>query len=149
VHRSTKTYCHEIGLSAAFRQWRATSHCRFIHGYALAVRLEFEADQLNDNGWVMDFGGLKPFKQWLEIMFDHKTLVAADDPQLYVFKGLETMGIIQLVVLEKGVGCERFAELIGEYAVGWLKDSGHSPRVRIALVEVKEHGANSAIWTPN
>ena len=35
MYRSSKTYGHEIGLSAAFRQWRAQSHCRLIHGYAL------------------------------------------------------------------------------------------------------------------
>ena len=29
---STKTYGHDLGLSAAFRQWRAESHCRLIHG---------------------------------------------------------------------------------------------------------------------
>lgn len=47
TYKSTKLYGHEIGLSAAFRQWRAESHCRFLHGYALAVRFEFEADELD------------------------------------------------------------------------------------------------------
>lgn len=27
---STKTYGHEVGLSATFRQWRASSHCRLL-----------------------------------------------------------------------------------------------------------------------
>lgn len=47
IYRSTKTYGHEIGLSAAFRQWRAESHCRFVHGYALAVKFVFEAGELD------------------------------------------------------------------------------------------------------
>lgn len=80
--RSTKTYGHDIGLSCCFRQWRSASHCRFLHGYALAVHLEFEADDLDARSWVMDFGSLKPVRQWLVQTFDHKTLVAADDPLL-------------------------------------------------------------------
>ena len=32
---SSKKYGHDRGLSTAFRQWRADSHCRFMHGYSL------------------------------------------------------------------------------------------------------------------
>ena len=45
---STKTYGNERGLSCAFRQWRATSHCNQIHGYSLGFRFIFEADELDD-----------------------------------------------------------------------------------------------------
>ena len=56
---STKTYNHNIGLSCAFRQWRAKhSHCKYMHGYALSVRINFKG-QLNDRNWVYDFGDLK------------------------------------------------------------------------------------------
>ena len=36
---STKTYKH-LG-PVAYRQWRADSHCRFIHGYSLEVHVKF------------------------------------------------------------------------------------------------------------
>ena len=46
--------------SAAFRQWRSThSHCQFIHGYNLTANITFEANELDNKGWVADFGGLK------------------------------------------------------------------------------------------
>lgn len=144
--RSTKTYGHEIGLSAAFRQWRAESHCRLLHGYALAVRLEFEADELDARNWVVDFGSLKSLKGLLEQTFDHKTVVAADDPEILTFQDLHARGIIDLRVLP-GVGCEKFAEYIFGATEVWLVDNGYSPRVRLVSVEVKEHGANSAIFT--
>lgn len=32
LYQSTKTYGHDRGFSCAFRQWRADSHCRLIHG---------------------------------------------------------------------------------------------------------------------
>lgn len=143
-YASTKTYGHEIGLSACFRQWRADSHCRFLHGYALAVRLEFEADTLDARNWVMDFGSLKLLKAWLQNTFDHKTLVAEDDPALKRFENLDRDGLIQLMVVP-ATGCEAFAKLIFDHTNKWLRAEGHAPRIRLREVEVREHGANSAI----
>lgn len=143
-YASTKTYGHEVGLSACFRQWRATSHCNLLHGYALAVRFEFEADTLDDRNWVMDFGSLKPLKAWLQDTFDHKTLVAEDDPHLALFAMLESAKLAELVVVP-AVGCEAFAGQIFDHTEAWLREAGHAPRVRLASVEVREHGANSAM----
>ena len=38
-----------------------------------------------------------------------------------------------------------FAEMIFECTEIWLGANGYSPRVQLVSVEVKEHGANSAI----
>lgn len=47
TYSSTKTYGHEVGLSCAFRQCRATHfHCRYLHGYAFSIHLEFETEEL-------------------------------------------------------------------------------------------------------
>lgn len=145
VHRSTKTYVHAIGLSAAFRQWRADSHCRFLHGYSLEVVLIFEASELDVRNWVVDFGSLKDIKKHLEDIFDHKTVVAGDDPELSTFMDLDEKGLIQLVVLEDGVGCEKYAEYIFRIVEQWMHYAGYAPRCWIKQVEVKEHGGNSAI----
>lgn len=146
AYRSTKTYGHEVGLSCAFRQWRADSHCRFIHGYALAVRLEFEAGELDHRNWVIDFGGLKSLKEQLQDTFDHKLVVAEDDPMLSKFLALQSMQAAQIVVLP-GVGCEAFARYVFYLGEAWLIEHKHLPRVRLTSVEVREHGANSAIFT--
>lgn len=145
-HQSTKRYGHEVGFSCAFRQWRAESHCRLIHGYALAFKFVFEAEELDVRNWVVDFGGLKSLKQILEDSFDHTTIVAADDPQLDWFKEGQDRGILRLVVLPAG-GCERFAQYVYEVAEQWLIDAGFAPRCSLVSVEVSEHGANSAIYT--
>lgn len=143
---STKRYGHEQGLSCCFRQWRADhSHCRFLHGYALAIHLEFEARELDDRNWVVDFGGLKSFKQTLQDMFDHKTVIAEDDPQLDWFREGERRGLLELVVVPH-VGCEQFAKLIFDLANSWLDEQNLNNRCRINKVEVSEHGANSAIY---
>ena len=144
-YSSTKTYGHEVGLSTAFRQYKANSHCSKLHGYALSVKIEFEANILDGKNWVVDFGGLKSLKKELENHFDHKTVVAADDPELEFFKQGEELGVLDLVVLPN-VGCEFFAFHIFNIAEGWLHINEYSPRCKVRSVEVREHGANSATY---
>ena len=141
----TKTYDHSEGLSCAFRQWRAQdSHCRWVHGYALAVTFTFAAKLLNDNQWVYDFGSLKHIKAWLHEQFDHRLCIASDDPELDTFKQLAKKDLINLNILP-GVGCERFAEYIFNEVSLLVNDD----RVWLQRVEVKEHGSNSAIYDKN
>lgn len=142
---STKTYGHEVGLSCAFRQWRADSHCKYVHGYSLSITFKFITEDLDYRNWVVDFGGLKQLKSTLEDYFDHKTLVAEDDPHLEWFKRGEELGVLDLIVVDS-VGCEKFAELASNLAQQWLEDNHLSSRVDIFSVEVKEHGANSALY---
>jgi len=144
LHFSTKTYMHEAGFTCTFRQWRAHSHCRFLHGYPLKVKFTFGANELDNNKWVVDFGGLKDLKGWLEQWFDHTTLVAEDDPHLSVMESLASLGIIQMRVVP-ATGCESFASFIFEYAQQWLIAAGFGPRCFLVSVEVSEHGGNSAI----
>lgn len=144
IYQSTKTFTHSVGLSSAFRQWRAESHCRLIHGYSLEVKFTFEAQELDVRNWVVDFGSMKSLKGWLEDFFDHKMLVAEDDPKKVLFREMEIAGLIELRIVPR-TGCEGFAELIFEYTEQWLIDNGYSPRVILRSVEVKEHGANSAM----
>jgi len=135
---STKTYGHELGLSCCFRQHKAKSHCNRLHGYAISVKLVFEADTLDHRNWVQDFGDLDWVKTYLKQTFDHTTVVAADDPAMKVFEDMHSKGLLKLVVRE-AVGCEAFAMQIADYVA-----SGLPPRVNLLEVEVREHGANSA-----
>lgn len=144
-HYSEKTYGHEEGLSCCFRQWRAESHCHLLHGYALSVKIEFSADELDDRNWVVDFGSMKPIKEWLKRMFDHTLLVAHDDPQLDDICALGGLGLAQVIMVDK-VGCEAFAEFITQRVLVWMQAEGLSPRVTLDKVTVKEHGANGASY---
>ena len=74
---STKTYGHNIGLSAEFRQKYLCTppHCRFLHGYSLAFKFTFKCNDLDHRNWVVDLVVLKQLKMWLEEMFDHKVVV--------------------------------------------------------------------------
>ncbi len=144
VYFSTKTYGHERGLSTAFRQWRADSHCRFLHGYSLGFKFTFGTHELDARNWVVDFGSLAGLKEILEDNFDHKTIVSEDDPNIEWFREGHRLGTLQLVEFPAG-GCEKFAEYVFSVVEQWLKDAGYSPRCWLESVEVSEHGANSAI----
>ena len=139
---SIKKYGHERGLSAAFRQWRADSHCRFMHGYSLEFEFIFGASELDENNWVVDFGGLKELEVWLRNNFDHKTLVAEDDPMLTEFELMHQNGVIDMVCV-RGTGCEMFAKMAMEYSSD-LINSIYGSRCWVESVTVREHGANSA-----
>ena len=142
TYYSTKTYDHNEGLSCAFRQWRAKdSHCSWIHGYALAVKFTFGCKELDDRNWVQDFGGLKEIKQWLKHTFDHTLCIAEDDPELETFKGLEDLDLVDLRIMP-AVGCEKFAEYIYNHVSKIVNED----RKWLESVEVREHGANSAIY---
>jgi len=145
MYSSTKTYVHSVGLACAFRQWRADSHCRFLHGYALSIKFTFCAAELDVRNWVVDFGSLKSMKGWLEDLLDHKTLVASDDPELEMFRELDKRGVICLREVP-ATGCEALAYHIYQFAETWLKDNGYSPRCTLKSVEVREHDGNSAVY---
>lgn len=142
-YQSSKTFGHDLGLSVCFRQPGAASHCRFLHGYALSFKFTFEATELDENNWVVDFGGraLKDLKAWLIDAFDHRLVVAADDPALDDFLYLQAVEVAKVIVMEK-VGCEAFAALAFEMA-GQLMQR-HHPHVKVVSCEVREHGANGA-----
>lgn len=144
-YRVTKTYGHDIGLSCCFRQWRAESHCRQLHGYALAVTLTFEAKTLDNNNWVVDFGALKQIKQYLVDTFDHTLVVADDDPELDTFRLLHAKRLVDLRVV-RATGCEAFAFMVAQRVQDWMVGVGCVPRVRLVSVEVREHGANGAAY---
>lgn len=140
TYQSTKRYGHELGLSACFRQYLAGSHCNLLHGYALSFKFVFEADTLDDRNWVQDFGSLKKLKQDLIDLFDHKLLVAEDDPQKDIICSLAGLQIADVVELP-AVGCEAFAQIAYSMASEYVRKG-----VRVVSCECAEHGANSAIY---
>lgn len=142
---STKEYSHLAPL--AYRQWRADSHCNQIHGYALSFKFEFECDDLDARNWAMDYGGLKPLKEFLEDKFDHVLLLAQDDPHYADIKRLGDLGLAKITEVEK-TGCEGIADFLYKYVNGiFLPNYGTSEAGRLwcSKVEVRETPSNMAM----
>jgi len=140
-YQSTKIL--ELG-SCAFRQWRADSHCKYIHGYRLIAKFWFSCDTLDDKNWVVDFGGLKELKKTLEYQFDHTLCIANDDPLLQSFRELHRLGAVDLRIMTGGVGIEKTAEWCFNTANKYIKETTNG-RCWVEKVEVWEHDKNSAI----
>lgn len=144
-HYSTKTYGHNIGLSAVFRQPNADhSHCHLLHGYSLAFKFTFGCNDLDNKNWAVDFGGLKTLKQWLEDQFDHKLALDKNDPHIEKFRELEKLDLAEIRIFD-GVGAEKFAEHAFNFADNLIR-SQTNDRCYVVEVECSEHGANSAIY---
>ncbi|MCT4643232.1 MAG: 6-carboxytetrahydropterin synthase [Bacteriovoracaceae bacterium] len=143
IYKSTKRFS---GFPCTHRQWRADSHCRFVHGYSREFYFEFASKSMTDEFWVMDFGGLKDVKAWLEDMFDHTFLSSEDDPYLETFKQLDEQGVIQLRVLPNA-GMEGTAKFVYDH-VSKMVEKKTKGRVWITKVEVRENEKNSAFYIP-
>lgn len=142
---STKEYSHIAPL--AYRQWRSDSHCNQIHGYALSFKFEFECDELDVRNWAMDYGGLRPLKDFLEEHFDHVLLLAQDDPHYADIKRLGDLGLAKITEVEK-TGCEGLAGFLYEYInTIFLPNYGteEAKRLWCCKVEVRETPSNMAM----
>ena len=133
------------GYSTCFRQWRADSHCKFLHGYALEFKITF-AGELDQRNWVMDFGAFASIglKKDLDFWVDHTTIIAEDDPHLSDFVELDKKGLIQLRTMVN-VGCEMFANHVFIHANSIVKENT-SGRVCVTKVKCIETPKNSASY---
>lgn len=137
---------HFIGYPCTHRQWKAESHCKYVHGYSRSFFFEFACSEQTQEGWVVDFGGLKEVKAWLDHWFDHTFLASSNDPYMESFKELDRQGVIQLRVFEN-VGMEGTAKFVYEQINPMIKKLTNE-RAWITKVEVRENEKNSAIFLP-
>jgi 6-pyruvoyltetrahydropterin/6-carboxytetrahydropterin synthase len=142
---STKEYIDEFPV--AYKQWRADTHCSKLHGYSYSIKLYFGANDLDKRGWVVDFGGLKELKAILQEQFDHRTIIAQDDPELDHFKQMEQDGLLKLTVVP-AMGCEALADMLYKYINAvYIPDylgAGEAERLWCWRVEVRETAYNMA-----
>lgn len=142
---STKEY-HQ-SFPCAYRQWKASSHCNLIHGYAFSMKFYFGTDTLDVRNWAADYGGLKDLKQILEDQFDHTLLVAQDDPELDFYREMEKRKLAKLTILPR-LGCEGLADMLYKFVNGvYIPDhwgQSESERLWCFRVEVRETQSNMA-----
>ena len=140
----TSTKVIDLG-SVAFRQPRANSHCRHVHGYKLYAKLWFGCNELDENNWVVDFGGLKQLKRKLQDKYDHSLCIDLNDPLLSHFKKLNENDGCRLVVMKKGTGIERITEDVFKISNDFIMAETIN-RCSVVKVEVWENVTNSAIY---
>jgi len=136
-------------ISTGHRQWRDEGHCKWVHGYGRYVKFTFACNALDDKMWCMDFGDLKWVKKWLEDQWDHRLLLASDDPLLPEFRKLHDLGALNMNVMNvaegHGPGIEASCKFVFDNInpeILRITDN----RVWIHKVEIFEHEFNSAIY---
>lgn len=148
TYKFTTTKEYVDAFPVAYRQWRADSHCSKIHGYAFTMKFFFGCDEQDVRGWGgVDYGGLKELKNQLEEWFDHTLLVAESDPEIDLYKQMESRGICKLTILP-GLGCENLADMLYKYINGVyipnMLGAGEAARTWCYRVEVRETHSNMA-----
>lgn len=48
--------------------------CGRVHGHNYVVRVTLEGDAVNEVGFIVDYGNLKPFSKWIDDTLDHQHL---------------------------------------------------------------------------
>ena len=59
-------------------------HCAYIHGYSRQYTFHFEANEMDEHGWVVGLDLKKLEKYFLK--YDHTMIIAEDDPELATFR---------------------------------------------------------------
>lgn len=117
-------------------------HCAFIHGHNWSFSFTFEAINLDQNGFVMDFGKLKALKAEIEKL-DHACLIASNDPMLALLQQMANKGLLRLVIAKHGTSSESLAKQMLEVA-NEIVSEAENGRVICTKVVVYEDENNSA-----
>lgn len=132
----------------AHRQPNHDGHCALIHGHNWGIEFEFAATQLDECGFVIDFGKLKWLKDWLNALFDHTLVLNVTDPWLGFLEDrlMRAAKPMAKIVKVPDCSCEGLA--------AWLLDKVNAVvhehtdgRVFVRRVTVIEDSKNSATAT--
>ena len=120
--------------------------CASVHGYDREVEFTFAGD-IDEHGWIVPFGELKPVKDFLEYYFDHVTVLPADDPRLgditpELTKEGGLLGTLR--VLPSGVSMEMSSVFIWEHVNHYIYKITNG-RCYVERVRVYEHNRNDAM----
>jgi len=136
-----KTY---TDIPWAHRQHLHDGHCAFVHGHNWGITIVFGCYEVDDNGFVVDFGKLKFLKGWIEEHLDHACVLNAEDP---IIKQLPLVGgsSVWKTYLVPNCSCEGIAQhLFGVFNPMVINAS--NGRAFVVSIEVTEDAKNAATF---
>jgi 6-pyruvoyltetrahydropterin/6-carboxytetrahydropterin synthase len=140
----SKTY-RDIPLS--HRQPFHSGRCSRLHGHSWSITLTFEAENLDSNGFVIDFGDLHFIEDWIDENLDHGIVLCSDDPEKEKLLQLASDGLLQITWVESA-SCEGIARFLYE-TFQPMVDAQTKGRAWIKSVHLKEDSKNAADYTPS
>ena len=143
----------------AHRQHNHDGHCAFIHGHNWGFSFTFGAHEVDENGFVIDFGKLKWLKEWINKNFDHALVLNHSDPYRdYLTTMLQSGPTLMLpasytgsfakILVVPDASCEGLAQWLYWHVNARLKEETNG-RVVLMNVTVVEDSKNSASFSPS
>lgn len=137
--------CKKIYTDIPFshRQPKHDGHCAQIHGHNWDFEIVFACHEVDDNGFVIDFGKLKFIKDYFS-KFDHAFVVPEYDSQMQRWEELNKARLVNLVIIP-----DASAEGMAQYLhneIDYLVSSHTDGRCWVESLTVHEDKRNSATW---
>jgi 6-pyruvoyltetrahydropterin/6-carboxytetrahydropterin synthase len=132
-----------IDYPFAHRQPNHAGHCSLIHGHNWSFALCLTAREMDECGFVLDFGRMGFIKDWLANHFDHTLVLNETDPMLSNAADRAVLERFSEVVTVPDCSCEGLAQYVAEKLNTLILEMTFG-RVWVCWVEVKEDSKNSA-----
>lgn len=124
--------------------------CRNLHGHNYAIRITLAAKDLNDYGFVMDFGDINQhFDGWLKAHLDHSTIISEEDEVLLKFVKEHQQKYL-LLNNGKTTSVENLTLFIYEqfaHILGQLNEQ-HERNIVLYSVTINETATSQATYSP-
>ena len=130
----------------ARRQPLHKGHCSKIHGHNWSIIIEFEAKELDANGFVVDFGNLKYIKAFIDEHLDHACLFSKEDSQVQNLSQSEFKDLFKISWVENA-SCEGIAQFLFETFSQLIKEK-EAGRVSIRSLKLYEDEKNFVSYAP-
>ena len=144
----SKLTCQKIyrDIPLGHRQPFHKGRCSLIHGHNWEIQITFESEELDENGFVVDFGELHFLKDWIDENLDHACAFSSNDPQREKIEELSEMKLIKPLFIERA-SCEGVAKHLFETFDAMVRrETGN--RVWITRIHLLEDSKNSATYAP-
>lgn len=132
----------------AHRQHKHDGHCFQTHGHNWTFVIEIGCNELDEQGFVLDFGKMKFIKNILDTNFDHTLVLSAHDDYVGNFKDLESKNLAKLTLIDNDASAEGIALWIGNIIDNVVKKDTNN-RAYVKSIELFEDSKDSAKVTFN
>jgi 6-pyruvoyltetrahydropterin/6-carboxytetrahydropterin synthase len=129
----------------AHRQHAHDGHCALIHGHNWTIAITFGCHELDENGFVIDFGKLKSLKHWIDEHLDHSCVFNEEDPLREAIVKVGGRGVWKPYIV-KSCSCEGMALHLHGVFNAMIQQTSNN-RVFVTRVEVVEDSKNSATYS--
>jgi 6-pyruvoyltetrahydropterin/6-carboxytetrahydropterin synthase len=134
---------HNAEAAHRFFQGSCSPKCRSIHGHRWQITLTLKAEELDEQGMILEFGKLKAtWRGWLDTHLDHALMLHQADPVASAVRAVEPT--MRLFLTPGDPTTEAIARLLFEQAQKMLETLTSSDRVQVERVRVEETAVNCA-----